>query len=247
MTFNAAYGGERVLVHLFLPRNAAPPYQTVVHFPGSYAPRLRSSHGVEQDWFVSFLLKSGRALLFPVYKGTYERGGGGGFPTRADLRRDLVIQWSKDLGRSLDYLETRPDLDRARVAYYGFSLGAAYGPILTAMEPRFRASVLLMGGIDQRRDPPEVEAVNFAPRARMPVLMVNGRFDFRYPLERAQKPLFRLLGAPESDKRHVLFDSGHAPPRKQEVMKEMLDWLDRYLGPVRPGPSVSGPASTRSP
>ena len=35
VTFNAAYGGERVIAHLFLPRNAQPPYQTVVYFPSS--------------------------------------------------------------------------------------------------------------------------------------------------------------------------------------------------------------------
>ena len=33
ITFNAAYGGERVIAHLFLPRNAEPPFQTIVYFP----------------------------------------------------------------------------------------------------------------------------------------------------------------------------------------------------------------------
>ena len=35
--------------------------------------------------------------------------------------------WSIDLGRSIDYLETRPDFDTQQVAFYGISFGAADG------------------------------------------------------------------------------------------------------------------------
>ena len=34
ISFNAAYNNERILAHLFLPKNASPPYQTVIYFPG---------------------------------------------------------------------------------------------------------------------------------------------------------------------------------------------------------------------
>jgi hypothetical protein len=44
--------------------------------------------------------------------------------------------------------------------------------------------------------------------------------------------MFRLLGTPPEHKRHRLFESGHVPLEREEVMKEVLDWLDRYLGPV---------------
>lgn len=36
-SFDAAYGNERVTAYLFLPRNAEPPYQTVIWFPGDDA------------------------------------------------------------------------------------------------------------------------------------------------------------------------------------------------------------------
>ena len=52
-----------------------------------------------------------------------------------------------------------------------------------------------------------------------------------------QKPLFRLLGTPEKDKRHFVFEGGHIAPRIEPIIKEILDWLDRYLGPVRTRPS----------
>jgi hypothetical protein len=82
--------------------------------------------------------------------------------------------------------------------------------------------------------PPEVRPVNFAPRVAVPVLMVNGRLDFQNPLETSQRPLFRLLGSPERDKRHVLFEGGHAGYPIHDLVKVVLDWLDRYLGPVSP-------------
>ena len=66
---------------------------------------------------------------------------------------------------------------------------------------------------------------------RTPTLMLNGRYDFVYP-PAASQPLFRFLGTSPREKRHVQLDSGHMPPL-QDVMREALDWLDRYLGPVR--------------
>jgi len=66
----------------------------------------------------------------------------------------------------------------------------------------------------------------------MPVLMINGRYDFDTPLNTNQLPLFRRLGTPPKDKRSALFDAGHVPPRN-EMIKETLDWLDRYLGAAK--------------
>ena len=44
-------------------------------------------------------------------------------------------------------------------------------------------------------------------------------------------PLFRLLGVAPEHKRHALFDGGHAPGQLPDVIREILDWFDRYLGP----------------
>ncbi len=57
-----------------------------------------------------------------------------------------------------------------------------------------------------------------------------------FPVEAAQRPLIRLLGAAERDKKHVVFeDAGHfpSPDDLPEGTRIMLDWLDRYLGPVK--------------
>jgi hypothetical protein len=62
--------------------------------------------------------------------------------------------------------------------------------------------------------------------------MVNGRDDYHLSVERQQLPLFRLLGTREPRKRHALLEGGHLPPRTA-VAREILDWLDQYLGPVK--------------
>ena len=234
VSFAAAYGGERVLAQLFLPRNAVPPYQAVVYFPPSSANWIRSSEGLGTREF-GFLARSGRAVLFPVYQGTFERRLSAADGPNAV--RELVIQRTKDVRRAVDYLESRPDIDRSRLAFYGLSMGANYGAVVGAVESRFRTLVLVSGGMPEGR-PPEVSTLNFAPRVRVPVLMENGRHDFTFPLDESQRPLFRLLGTPEADKKHVLFESGHVPPFP-DVVRETLDWLDRYLGPVTTGPPGS--------
>lgn len=62
--------------------------------------------------------------------------------------------------------------------------------------------------------------------------MLSGRFDFIFPVGTSQEPMFRLLGTPKEQKRRVLHDSGHDVPRTP-MIKETLDWLDHYLGPVK--------------
>jgi hypothetical protein len=46
--------------------------------------------------------------------------------------------------------------------------------------------------------------------------------------------MFELLGTPPEHKRLMLYDTDHIPPRA-EFIKEILRWLDTYLGPVGAG------------
>jgi serine/threonine protein kinase/predicted esterase len=238
VSFEAAYGNERVIAYLFLPRNVSTPYQTVVFFPGSAVIYMRSSEDVFRDARnmarIDFVIQSGRAVLYPIYKGTFERGDGldSDIPAPTGFYRDHVIEWSKDLGRSIDYLETRKDIDTGKLAFYGASWGAAMGMILPAMEPRLKANVLLVGGFLMQKPLPEVDQINFVSHVTIPTLMLNGRYDFFLPMETAQIPAFKLLGAAEKDKRQVFYNTGHDIPRT-ELIREVLNWLDRYLGPVK--------------
>jgi len=151
-----------------------------------------------------------------------------------------VIQWSKDLGRTVDYLNSRKDFDKDRIAYYGFSTGGSSAIPIVALESRLKTAIFLAGGLQTDWPTlPETEPVNFAPRIKIPFLMLSGRYDFTFPVETSQKVLFKLVGTAPEHKRYVLFENaGHVPPRL-DVVREVLDWLDRYLGPV---PHSANPA-----
>jgi eukaryotic-like serine/threonine-protein kinase len=233
----AAYGRERVPVYLLLPKNTPPPYQAIIWFPGSYVfgPSQSRADDLGAVPLFEFLPRTGRALVFPVYQGMFERfTGTTDYPPEDQMNayRDMAIQWSKDLGRTIDYLETRRDFDASRVGYYGLSAGADPALPIVAVEKRLKAVVLLSGGLTSIRRPAEVDPINFVPRITAPTLMVSGREDFIFPLETVAKPLFALLGAPPNQKKLVVHEGGHLPALN-DLIRDVLGWFDEYLGPVR--------------
>ena len=228
VSFAAAYGNERVPAFLFLPKNAKPPYQTVVFFPSAYARQVPSSGSLDLGTF-EFIVRSGRAVIYPIYQGTFERRGGAQpGPSGA---RDMQVQWAKDFRRSVDYLETRPDIDMARIGYYSLSMGAFFGPIPVSIEPRIKVAVFSSGGLRYTTQP-EVTPSNFAPQVKVPVLLVNGKDDFGVsPAE--QLRFLEILGTPPHLKKRVVFEGGHVPEDRLGQFREVLNWFDTHLGVVR--------------
>jgi fermentation-respiration switch protein FrsA (DUF1100 family) len=154
-----------------------------------------------------------------------------------------VTQYYQDLARSVDYLQERSDIDRNKLAFLAASADD-YGIMCLALEDRFKVAILYACGLplrrefpfDPRRDArlrPELDPMNYVPHVRIPVLMVNSQNDPFYPLQTSQLPLYKLLGAPEKDKLHRVYNaSGHGIPG-QLCAEDMLSWLDQYLGKVR--------------
>jgi serine/threonine protein kinase/class 3 adenylate cyclase/predicted esterase len=228
VTVDAAYGRERIIIHLFLPTSGTPPYKAVVYFPGVGALSLRVFD--QSTYFVPWdgIVKSGRAFIAPVYSGMYERGGG----TTDKKWGDRYTEWIKDMGRTIDYLETRQDIDIQNLAYMGLSLGALVGPSISIYEKRIKLLVLLSGGARYPADQPKPQGLTL-PHVKTPVLMLNGKFDCVYPVETSQKPFFDLLGTPAQHKRHIIYDAGHIPFPRAECLRDILDWLERYQGPSK--------------
>ena len=239
ISFDTVYERERMFCYLFIPRGASPPYQAVVLFPGAHALAMRSSkkgRSINSFSFVDFVIRSGRAVLCPVYKSTYERGDGYSIydpqTTPSDHHTHILLWW-KDLSRSMDYLETREDIDAERIAYMGSSWGGWMAPLFLAQDMRYRTAVLRACGFPTWEMQPSFDAFQFAPHVTIPILMLNGRYDYIFPHETSQVPMFETLGTPAEHKRHVVFETAHGVyGHRNEMIREVLDWLDKYMGPV---------------
>ena len=219
---------EELRLYLYLPNSVSPPFQTIIYWPTINALVLDSVDQIRVQ--LDFALKNGRAVVLPIMDGTFERRLPR-FPNWATIAgRDLVFEQIKDMRRSIDYLETRSDIDSAALAFYGFSWGGRVGAIALAVEPRLKAGVLNMAGL-QHLQMPETSVLNYLPRVDVPVLQFNGRYDTDFRFETSAKPFFDLLGT--ANKKHVVELTGHFVSQAT-VVGETLDWLDKYLGAVPP-------------
>ncbi len=186
ITFDAAYGNERIIATLFLPRNTPPPYQTIIYFPGSgsfFQPSSKDlTNYFEFPVFLSFLVKNGRAVLYPVYEGTFERRTAARKlnPEKfSHLYTERLIYRVKDFRRSIDFLETREDIDNQKLAFYIMSTGGRLGAIIPAVEKRLQTSIILAGGLTGRGRP-EANQINYVSRVKTPTLMLCGKYDSVY-------------------------------------------------------------------
>ena len=239
VAFDLPYG-ERGGALLYIPKNTDPPFETVLLWAGD---GVLSMQSVDEEYVAAFdfLVRSGRVVAQPIFKGAFERddatfninSANYEANTEGTKYRDYQIKWVQELLRTIDYLETRDDVDADRLGYYGFSWGAEKGPIVLAVEERIDAAVFNVGGLNTwHRYLPESDALNFVTHVRSPVLMLNGEHDIVFPLEPSQKPMFELLGTDPEHKKHYVTPASHIVPRDL-LIRETLDWFDRYLG--KPG------------
>ncbi|MDQ2774683.1 MAG: SUMF1/EgtB/PvdO family nonheme iron enzyme [Acidobacteriota bacterium] len=231
--FGNGYPNQETGAYLFLPRQGRPPYPCVIFVPSSDVFQARSGDTIQPE---DYLLSSGRAIIYPIFWGTFDRfvslpsdPANAGYPSPMFIR-EALIAWKKDLGRTLAYLATRKDI--GPIGYLGVSTGAEFAPVLLAGEERVKAAVLLSGAMPvQMKLMPESNPVNFAPRMKTPVLMLNGRYDSILTPD-AQESMFRSLGTVAPNKSHVLVNSGHsvlAPEVRNQTIHQTLHWFDRYL------------------
>ena len=225
---------ERALAYLYLPKTAQPPFQVLQFVPAGDVFGNFSTLPDSVEQVLPPYIRAGRAVFAVVFKGFKERERPPGYtpPSRASVkRREEQVAQATDLRRGLDYLAGRSDIDAQRLAYFGFSQGASEGLIFAALDARYRAVVLMAGGMwPTRADAlPEVRYANFVPYIRAPKLMLNGRYDEVHPLATLIEPALRLMREP---KKLVLYDGSHTPPVEIAV-PTINGWLDETLGPVR--------------
>ncbi|MFO0848289.1 MAG: protein kinase [Gemmataceae bacterium] len=234
---NAAYrdakgGWERLTLHLYLPKgiDARTGYQTIVYLPAADAHMLPRIRPLAEEYGLDALVRSGRAVLRPVFHGMYERRYAS-FDADDKTWEDRRICLGQDLKRAIDYLEQRGDINMSQVGYHGYSFGAEWAGSLVAIEPRIRAVVFEAGGLSNRplrKERAALEWRHYLPHIRVPVLMVNGEIDPIYPVKESQVPMFDLLGS--AVKKHYVHPGGHHMLPGEVKFAPMLRWFDRHLG-----------------
>ena len=124
----------------------------------------------------------------------------------------------EDWQAALDHLCQQPGIDQGRVAWYGISMGTAYGMPVVAAEPRIQSAVLGMWGTC--RSPCE-RLVEDAHRISVPVLFQVKREDAIFTAA-GQRDLFNQIAS--SRKKFVEYDGGHVDPGADQ-----LDDITRFL------------------
>ena len=168
-----------------------------------------------------------------------------------DNDRDIHIQAIIDIRRGIDMLVQRGDVDANRIAYVGHGYGANWGAILSSIEPRLRAFVLLAGFPSMAElmdsDDPDMANMRFSMgaerfaryRASMsvvdpirftsawegaPILFQFGRFDRFVPRAAAE----RLAGSIARPQKVIFYDAGHSVNAPQ-AMIDRSGFLARYI------------------
>ncbi|MCG8468379.1 MAG: SUMF1/EgtB/PvdO family nonheme iron enzyme [Gemmatimonadetes bacterium] len=225
--------GDSILGYLYLPRGASPPYQTMVLVPNTSA-FFVDRVDEQLEWLLGANIRSGRAAFAPVLHGMVERQWPSGttFPASNTVDfRNLMVRHATELSISLDYLESRDDIDMDRLTYIGVSWGAGSRAVLAAIDDRWDAVVFIGAGIDERLHPvvPEALNVNFIPYISVPKLVLNGRRDEEHPWLTRAAPFWELLSEPKE--LELLDTEGHVPSLETRV-PAINDFLDRRLGPT---------------
>ncbi len=194
------------------------------------------------------------------------RGAGTHFDPRliaGSTTADTVYVW--DLMRALDYLETRPEADMARVGITGTSGGGHATMFAFAADERFACAVpccypssFLDGwnnGCDCNHVPGYAQVGDRADvigiRAPAPVFVIGAREDDEFPAIGTQhtgeklRAQWRLFGA-EDRAWWRLFDGGHG--YSQPMREAALGFFDRYLrGKGDGSPVAEGAIATEAP
>ena len=232
ISFDGA-NGARAFAYLYLPHHVTLPVQVIHYLPaGDVDGGFRSLSDSIDDRMAPFV-RAGRAVFGVVLEGYIGRLRPAGWvrpdPSTAEYAEILVARVT-DLRRGLDYLETRPDIDRQRIAAFAPSAGAVLGIAAAALETRYRAVVFIGAGFpaSYRAIYASANPINFAAFIRSPKFVLQGRYDEDVPVRTAMEPFYKLLSQP---KQLVMYDGGHVPSI-EVAMAATRDWLDDNLGKV---------------
>jgi uncharacterized protein len=157
-------------------------------------------------------------------------------PVQAQTARNplrMLATWRQAVRESrlaFHFLSAREEIDPARVAVIGYSLGSYLATLLAADEPRVRALLVAAGGDLPEGTPFTTLARGVADPLRAvrrldgrPLLVVHGRHDRTARPAQAE----RLFAAAVEPKEIRWWDAGHRLP--DAAIHDAAGWLLRHL------------------
>ncbi len=173
--------------------------------------------------------------------------------TSAQEDLDVLAQAVVDLRRAIDVLLARGDVDPKRIAYVGHSFGAQFGAILTAVDRRMAASILMAGtpgmaaiwlesddpgqvemrqriGVDLLKKELEVtgvlDGIRFVPHAApIPILFQFAKYERTF----ARKDMEAYAAAAGEPKKVLWYPTGHELNDPQALL-DRAQWLSERIG-----------------
>ena len=227
VSIDAVYG-ERVLLRIHTPSDQTGPFKPILALGGGNIVRALEMEELFPPF--DFLVRDGFALVEPVLDGTFQRNQGDTIRQFVGPGHSALLgRWVQDFNRTIDYLETRPDMASDKASFLGLSLGGILAPELVPFEPRIRAIVTYSAGFGVSQSQRSIDSqIGLLQRIEVPVLMLGGKNDFASP-PLQQEMMFRFYATDPAKKRQVLYDGGHWPLPISAVLKETTDFLDQHL------------------
>ncbi|MGB5556348.1 MAG: alpha/beta fold hydrolase [Flavobacteriaceae bacterium] len=153
--------------------------------------------------------------------------------------RNVISQTVFDLRRTIDFIETRKELDAARIGYYGISLGGIIGTVFCGVDERVKVPVVALAGgqlnLLYKKDAFSKEAKDFvsiieplnfvsqiSPR---PLLMLNASNDEIIPPTMSTL-LFDKAKAP---KEIIWYNAKHRDAPLETIYGDGLEWFNKNL------------------
>ena len=133
--------GGRVPASLLVPKESSGPFAGIILMHGLPGDRTNNAS------FARGLVATGAVvLMIDAPFARPENRNRSSWPLTLDEIDQLEqIQLMIDLRRGVDLLSAREDVDPERIAYVGYSYGAAMGGLLAGIEPRIKAFGLMVG------------------------------------------------------------------------------------------------------
>lgn len=233
--------GEHLTLYIFKPITGEE-FRTVLYGPpaNAFFPtglQNRTAIPAHLPQF-DYVLRGGRAVVLPIWHNSYERRQ----PDATDpaevsqFHARGALNWYRDTVNAINYIEDQPDLNSDKLTYLAISYGAAvFGQLITALEPRISNSIFVSGGIVHTTHlNPLLDGINYLPRITQPVLMLNGDQDHIFKWEASSERSYELLGTNPEHKKLIRYDAGHISFSRDQMIKDVSDWMDQYAPVHRP-------------